>query len=89
MQFVNAQDAVSAMSALDGSIFQGRLLHILPARKAPAPAEATEKVTPTHEQFTLTRTNVTCTLLRHQQGEQQGAGSSHLPIGTASQLSTA
>ena len=46
VQFVNAQDAISAMRALDGDIFQGRLLHILPARKVPAPAEPVEKVTP-------------------------------------------
>ena len=33
--FVNAADAVKAFSALDGSVFQGRLLHIIPARAAP------------------------------------------------------
>lgn len=36
VEFVVADDAVRALEALDGSIFQGRLLHVLPARAAPA-----------------------------------------------------
>ena len=44
MQFTKAEDADIAMAAMDGSIFQGRLLHVLPARKAPAPPEQPEKV---------------------------------------------
>ena len=44
MQFAKAEDAGTAMAAMDGSIFQGRLLHVLPARKAPAPVEQPEKV---------------------------------------------
>ena len=44
MQFAKAEDAGTAMAAMDGSIFQGRLLHVLQARKAPAPAEQPEKV---------------------------------------------
>ena len=44
VQFVKAEDAGTAMAAMDGSIFQGRLLHVLPARKAPAPVEQPEKV---------------------------------------------
>lgn len=44
MQFAKAEDAGSSMAAMDGSIFQGRLLHVLPARKAPAPVEQPEKV---------------------------------------------
>ena len=44
VQFGKAEDASAAMAAMDGSIFQGRLLHVLPARKAPAPVEQPEKV---------------------------------------------
>ncbi|KAK2080715.1 hypothetical protein QBZ16_000569 [Prototheca wickerhamii] len=40
VQFREAQDAVRALEALDGCIFQGRLLHILPGRPAPTSAEA-------------------------------------------------
>ncbi|KAJ9530616.1 hypothetical protein QJQ45_014764, partial [Haematococcus lacustris] len=35
VQFVMPDDALSAWRALDGSIFQGRLLHILPSQPAP------------------------------------------------------
>lgn len=35
VQFMFPQDAVKAYSSLDGSIFQGRLLHILPAMEKP------------------------------------------------------
>ncbi len=38
VQFSFAEDAVRALEELDGSIFQGRLLHVLPARAAPAAA---------------------------------------------------
>lgn len=44
VHFAKAEDATAAMGAMDGSIFQGRLLHVLPARKAPAPPEQPEKV---------------------------------------------
>lgn len=44
VQFAKTDDADAAMAAMDGSIFQGRLLHVLPARKAPAPVEQPEKV---------------------------------------------
>lgn len=44
VHFAKAEDASTAMAAMDGSIFQGRLLHVLPARKAPAPVEQPEKV---------------------------------------------
>lgn len=32
----------AANAELDGSIFQGRLIHILPGKRPPAPAEAAE-----------------------------------------------
>lgn len=44
MQFTQAGDAAAAMAAMDGSIFQGRLLHVLPARKAPTPLEVPSQV---------------------------------------------
>lgn len=44
IQFGNREDAQAAMEALDGSIFQGRLLHILPAR--PPPMAESSKVRP-------------------------------------------
>ena len=44
VQFTKPEDATAGMGAMDGSIFQGRLLHVLPARKAPAPPEQPEKV---------------------------------------------
>lgn len=34
--FEEAQPAEAARAALDGSFFQGRLLHVLPARPPPA-----------------------------------------------------
>lgn len=40
VQFMNPADAAKALSALDGSIYQGRLLHLLPAYSAPAAAAA-------------------------------------------------
>ncbi|KAL3138544.1 hypothetical protein ABBQ32_006320 [Trebouxia sp. C0010 RCD-2024] len=43
VQFAQAEDAGSAMVGMDGSIFQGRLLHVLPARKAPVPLEQPDK----------------------------------------------
>ncbi|PRW58148.1 Multiple RNA-binding domain-containing 1 [Chlorella sorokiniana] len=39
VQFADPQDAVKAHAELDGSIFQGRLIHILPGKRPPAPAE--------------------------------------------------
>lgn len=39
VQFSDPQDAVKAHAELDGSIFQGRLIHILPGKRPPAPAE--------------------------------------------------
>ena len=39
VQFVEAGDAVAAHAALDRAIFQGRLLHILPAQRPPPAAE--------------------------------------------------
>ena len=36
--FEEAQPAEAARAALDGSFFQGRLLHVLPARPPPAVA---------------------------------------------------
>ena len=39
VQFAEAEDARTAREALDGSIFQGRLLHILPARLPPQQPE--------------------------------------------------
>lgn len=44
VQFAKAEDAGNAMAGMDGSIFQGRLLHVLPARKAPVPLEQPDKV---------------------------------------------
>ena len=44
VQFTQAGDAAAAMAAMDGSIFQGRLLHVLPARKAPTPLEVPSQV---------------------------------------------
>ncbi|KAK9825631.1 hypothetical protein WJX81_001303 [Elliptochloris bilobata] len=40
VQFVEPADAAAAAAALDGAIFQGRLLHVLPARAPPAKAAA-------------------------------------------------
>ena len=31
VQYVHSDDAVKAMEGLDGSVFQGRLLHVLPS----------------------------------------------------------
>jgi multiple RNA-binding domain-containing protein 1 len=42
VQFAAAEDAVAAFTALDGSIFMGRLLHVLPGKRAPEPAPAAE-----------------------------------------------
>ncbi len=43
-QFESAADAVAAQAALDRSVFQGRLLHILPGqRPPPAPAAAVSR----------------------------------------------
>jgi RNA recognition motif-containing protein len=40
VQFAEAASAAAAAAALDGAIFQGRLLHVLPARAPPARAAA-------------------------------------------------
>ncbi len=32
VQYINPVDAVTALNAMDGKIFQGRLLHIIPAK---------------------------------------------------------
>ncbi len=40
MQFASPARAAEALSQLDGSIFQGRLLHLLPAARAPGAAAA-------------------------------------------------
>ena len=39
-QFESPADAVAAHAALDRSVFQGRLLHILPGQRPPPPPEA-------------------------------------------------
>lgn len=39
--FANSQSAVDAHASLDGSIFMGRLLHILPGERPPPPPEDT------------------------------------------------
>ena len=36
VRYVNGEHAVAALSALDGTIFQGRLIHLLPSRPFPA-----------------------------------------------------
>jgi RNA recognition motif-containing protein len=43
-RFAEPQSAVAAHAALDGSIFQGRLLHVLPGREPPPPKETLEEV---------------------------------------------
>ncbi|CAG9460741.1 unnamed protein product [Pedinophyceae sp. YPF-701] len=43
VSFAEPAEAVAAMQALDGAIFQGRLLHVLPARKPPPAPEPTGK----------------------------------------------
>ena len=40
VQFAETADAAAAAAALDGAIFQGRLLHVLPARAPPTKAAA-------------------------------------------------
>lgn len=40
VQFAEPAGAAAAAAALDGAIFQGRLLHVLPARAPPAKAAA-------------------------------------------------
>lgn len=40
VQFAEPAGAAAAAAALDGAIFQGRLLHVLPARAQPANAAA-------------------------------------------------
>ena len=47
VQYAQAEEASAARAAMDGNIFQGRLLHVLPARRAPAPPEAPHKVSQT------------------------------------------
>lgn len=42
IQFAAPEDAVQAHSELDGSIFMGRLIHILPSKRPPPPPEAAE-----------------------------------------------
>jgi multiple RNA-binding domain-containing protein 1 len=42
--FGQSSNAASALTALDGTDFQGRLLHILPARRAPASNDSGEPV---------------------------------------------
>ena len=46
VQFMDPKDAEAAFAALDGSIFQGRLLHVLPAKPPPASAQTTVTVRP-------------------------------------------
>ena len=43
IQFADAEGALAAKEALDGAIFQGRLLHVLPARRPPPPKQAPEQ----------------------------------------------
>jgi multiple RNA-binding domain-containing protein 1 len=45
VSFAFAPHAVAAMAALDGTIFQGRLLHILPGKAPPRPPNALENMT--------------------------------------------
>ena len=40
IQFAEAEGALAAKEALDGAIFQGRLLHVLPAHRPPPPKQA-------------------------------------------------
>lgn len=39
MQFAEAADAVAAYASLDATVFQGRLLHILPGNRPPPSKE--------------------------------------------------
>ena len=43
IQFAEADGALAAKEALDGAIFQGRLLHVLPAHRPPPPKQAPEQ----------------------------------------------
>eukprot|EP00940_MAST-03C_sp_MAST-3C-sp2_P000920 g920.t1 len=42
IQFMFPEDAVKALTALDGQIFHGRILHILPARRRPDDADTAD-----------------------------------------------
>ena len=42
IQFAEGAAACAAKEAMDGAIFQGRLLHVLPAHRPPPPKQATE-----------------------------------------------
>ena len=44
VQFAEPAGALAAKEALDGAIFQGRLLHVLPAHRPPPPKQAPEQV---------------------------------------------
>lgn len=44
IQFAEPAGALAAKEALDGAIFQGRLLHVLPAHRPPPPKQAPEQV---------------------------------------------
>ena len=39
VQFASQDEAAQALLALDGAIFQGRLLHVLPAHSQPGAAQ--------------------------------------------------
>ena len=43
IQFADADGALAAKEALDGAVFQGRLLHVLPAHRPPQPRQAPEQ----------------------------------------------
>ena len=42
IQYAEAAGALAAKEEMDGAIFQGRLLHVLPAHRPPPPKQATE-----------------------------------------------
>ena len=46
IQFAEANGALAAKEALDGAIFQGRLLHVLPAHRPPPPKQAPDEARP-------------------------------------------
>ena len=42
IQYAEAARALAAKEAMDGAIFQGRLLHVLPAHRPPPPKQPIE-----------------------------------------------
>lgn len=64
VQYADSEAAAAALEALDGTIFQGRLLHVLPAHKPHGQAEADPSAAQVGMQtLTSLMTRETCSML--------------------------